>query len=253
MNQDDSKAKSRVQRDREARIYDSSFVPYAQAVEMPSTLRRIGASESDRVLDAGAGTGRLTLELAAQCKEVIAVDFSLESLKLCREKCGQSARGGVYWVQADLGKLPFRSGVFDKVGSTQVVQDLPSADDRMQMLSELHRVMKKGGIAVLTTFNYPLPEKLGLVKYAGKKEGYHHTGGSIYYYRFDYREFKDFLSSCFRIVELCGIRNIPAKPLGEWMRRWGLLKFATAVDFMIEKTFVSKLTGRFLLAKLVKP
>jgi ubiquinone/menaquinone biosynthesis C-methylase UbiE len=220
---------------------------------MPTTMRRLRPGDGDRVLDAGAGTGRLTLELARTCKEVIAVDYSLESLKLCREKCERSDTQRVFCVQADLCKLPFKSGVFDKAGSVQVIQDLPSADGRTEMLRELHRVLRRDGMAVLTTFNYPFPERLGFVKYAGKKEGYHHTGGSIYYYRFDYKEFKNFLSSCFRIVELCGIRNIPAKPFGEWMRRMGLLNLAAAVDFMIEKTFISRLTGRFLLAKLVKP
>ena len=146
MDRDDStKAKSRLQRDREAGIYDLSFPPYAQAVEMPSTIRRLRPDEGDRVLDAGAGTGRLTLELATKCKEVIAVDYSLESLKLCREKCERSNRRGVFWVQADLCKLPFRPGVFDKVGSCQVIQDLPSTDSREETLRELHRGRQEGG------------------------------------------------------------------------------------------------------------
>lgn len=252
--QENIKKKTREQRDLEAGRYDLSFSSYANAVEMPTTIRRLGLSDRDITLDVGAGTGRFTLELAQRCRRVVAVDFSFNSLKVCREKCRQSVPAKVHFVVADISMLPFRDEIFDKAGSSQVLQDLPTSEQRVATLSEVGRVVKRGGEVVITTFNYPLAERMGIVKYAGKKEGYHHTGESIYYYRFTYFEFKRFLSCVpgFSVEEACGIRNIPAKPIGEWLCKAGLLNFSLWLDYLIEKNIVSALTGRFLLAKLIK-
>jgi ubiquinone/menaquinone biosynthesis C-methylase UbiE len=246
------KKKSRLQRDKEADCYDKSFSAYANAVEIPTTIKRLSLGRSDCVLDAGAGTGRLTKELVEKCMFVVAADFSFNSLKVCKVRCEIHKTARLYLVQADLCFLPFKDGFFNKIGCSQMLQDLPTPKDRLNALKEMKRVLKDKGIVVITTFNFPLTERLGFVKYAGKKEGFHHSGHSIYYYRFGYFEFKAFVSSVFTIRELCGIRNIPGKPIGEWFRKIGLVSLALFIDFFIEKTPLSILTGRFLLVKLEK-
>jgi len=60
-------------------------------------------------LDAGCGTGLSTMALSARCKVVVAVDYSLDSLKIMKRKGLQN----VIAVQADLTSLPFKESVFD--------------------------------------------------------------------------------------------------------------------------------------------
>src|SRR5882724_6274230 len=54
--------------------------------EIPSTLAELNPGANDVLLEAGCGTGRMTPSFASRCKTHIAVDFSLESLLVCRRK-----------------------------------------------------------------------------------------------------------------------------------------------------------------------
>ena len=156
----------------------------------------------------------------------------------------------VHLVKGDLTHLPLRDGIFDKAGSFQVFADLPGEDLRRKGIEEIHRVIKPDGIFVITVFNYSMYERLRLFKYASKKEGYHHR--VIYYFRFTNNEFRQLLSKKFKVKELCGIRNIPGRPFGEFFRKIGLFKLSRFFDINLEKTPLSYLTGRFLLAKCIK-
>jgi SAM-dependent methyltransferase len=60
------------------------------------------------------------------------------------------ARAAHPHVVADLeaGALPFRTGVFEAVGAFDVVEHV---DDLVALMEEIHRVLKPGGVAYVTT------------------------------------------------------------------------------------------------------
>lgn len=85
-------------------------------------LQRLSLRGDETVIDAGCGTGRLTVELAGMLPRgrVIASDLSQNMLRQAREtfaKAGNSIHARAEFVCADSAALPF-SGVIDGVFST---------------------------------------------------------------------------------------------------------------------------------------
>lgn len=113
-----------------------------------------------RILDIGAGTGRMTRALAERYPnaEVIAVDLSAEMLaqwpqkqsvlsQLSISKLFRSRRRAPTPVIADAANLPFDDASMDFVVSNLV---LPCCDPR-SFMAEVKRVLAPGGVVMFTT------------------------------------------------------------------------------------------------------
>jgi len=98
-----------------------------------------------RVLDAGAGDGRLAVELAADGVRVTALDLSASMLGLARERA-RSAGVPLETVHGDMETLPFPPATFHQVVVVTVLCFLP---EPRQALLELARVLKPGGSLVV--------------------------------------------------------------------------------------------------------
>ena len=112
--------------DEDAAVYDDSPEhhprrPHERAA-WSATLRRLLPDPPARVLDAGAGTGFLSLLLAAQGYQVTAMDLSAGMLEKLRAK---AARQGldVEIVRADAASPP--DGPFDAVVERHLLWTLP--------------------------------------------------------------------------------------------------------------------------------
>lgn len=92
-----------------------------------------------RILDVGCGTGA-NLELLSEYGEAEGVDISAEALAFCR------ARGLTHVRQGEAERLPYEDSTFDLVTALDVVEHL---DDDTAGLSEMRRVLKPGGRALL--------------------------------------------------------------------------------------------------------
>src|SRR5262249_12123465 len=97
-------------------------------IEIPVTLAQMNLRPDDVLLEAGCGTGRLTPTFARRCRSVLAVDFSLESLRVCRRKLQAAGVTNADLIQADVCALPFRSGLFSNVVSCQVLEHIPTSE-----------------------------------------------------------------------------------------------------------------------------
>lgn len=104
--------------------------------------------EGSVVLDLGAGTGDIALEVKRKHPRamVVASDFTREMVLVGRQRPGGEQVG---WVIADAMHLPFASQSADAVVSGFLLRNVP---DVPQTLKEQHRALKPGGrVASLDT------------------------------------------------------------------------------------------------------
>ncbi len=109
-------------------------------------LRRLLPPTGERLLELGAGFGRLS-RMFTGYKQVVLLDYSRSQLEYARSRYGDA---GFLYVAANLYEMPFAPGVFD--GATMVrvlhhMQDPPAA------LGSVRRVMQPGGVFVLEFAN----------------------------------------------------------------------------------------------------
>lgn len=108
--------------------------------------------EGERVLDIGCGTGTLALLLKQKYPEAQVVGLDPDPRALAR--AGRKAERASASVQFDQGyanALSYADSSFDHVYSTYMFHHLESAQ-REQMLREVRRVLKPGGILHLMDF-----------------------------------------------------------------------------------------------------
>jgi ubiquinone/menaquinone biosynthesis C-methylase UbiE len=95
-----------------------------------------------RVLDAGCGTGQVTVELARIAKQVDAADFVQEMLAIARRKAESLGLTNVSFHQMPVESLSFPDASFDAVVLSNVLHLIDSPD---KALSEARRVLKLQG------------------------------------------------------------------------------------------------------------
>jgi SAM-dependent methyltransferase len=98
------------------------------------------------VLDAGCGTGANLALLSRRFARTVGCDLSAEAARL------SASRGLRAVVVADLNALPFRTGAFDAVLSSDVLE-CQEVDER-RAVGELARVTRVGGRVVLSVAAY---------------------------------------------------------------------------------------------------
>jgi SAM-dependent methyltransferase len=110
-------------------------------------LRRLLPPTGKRLLEIGAGFGRLTQEYNGY-RQVVLVDYSLSQLQYAQEHLGKSDR--FVYVAADVYKLPFRPGIFDAATMIRVLHHM---SDVPTVLEQIRRAMVPGGVFILEYAN----------------------------------------------------------------------------------------------------
>ncbi len=119
------------------------LVAILAALELPARIS---------VLDAGCGPGNLVPELARRGWQVCALDASPNMLRLARANA--SGFTNVAYQAGNIEALPFADASFDVICSAGVIEYLQSCD---RALSEMHRVLRPGGVLILPTTNAIAP------------------------------------------------------------------------------------------------
>ena len=129
--------------DRAAHYYDQTrLLPEEIAkVGIPAILDIIGPDA--RLLEVGAGTGRLSIPLLERGVDLIGCDLSSQMLRRFHEKL-PSAR----LARADASSLPFPAAHFEAVLTVHVLHLIPSWRD---VLREFRRVLVPGGVHLNVT------------------------------------------------------------------------------------------------------
>lgn len=126
----------------------------AQRAHPEAVSRQIGqtiaaqARPGARVLEIGIGTGRIAWPVAAAGCRVIGFDISPDMLAQVQAGQGNGQRPSPFpltLLQADMHHMPFASRTFDAVLAVHV---LHLAKDWQQVLSQIGRVLRPGGVLI---------------------------------------------------------------------------------------------------------
>lgn len=133
-----------------------------------SLWRKKAASEClrfnpEKVLDLCTGTGDFILEIARQVGEGVSLtgyDFSSAMLEVAREKSRvfkeRSQTPDIDFVEGDVIKMPFDTGLFDALGITFGIRNLVFENSNADRhLAEMRRVLRVGGQLVVLESSRP--------------------------------------------------------------------------------------------------
>jgi len=124
--------------------YRSSVAKYLESLDLK-------LDENSLILDAGSGTGIVTLGFHSagfRPKKTVALDLSFNSLEVSREefrKDGNADAANICAVQGNVLKMPFADETFDLVLTCGVLEYVPLKDG----FKEFARVLKTGAKLVL--------------------------------------------------------------------------------------------------------
>jgi len=134
--------------DRIARFYDLTFKlnGYGRSLDQYFATHPLPVSRGARILDAGCGTGLLTLALVRAVRfpvSITALDLSSTSIEAARKALADSRgrKRDVTFAQGNLLSLPFADGSLDLVVTSGALEYVPLSDG----LAEIARVMAPGG------------------------------------------------------------------------------------------------------------
>lgn len=167
--------------------------------------QRVRAHSS--VIDIGCGEGYGTDRLAAVARQAVGIDVDPATLAQAERRYGRST---CHYALYDGARLPFVSGAVDAATTFQVIEHV--ADDT-RFVAEAARVLRPGGLLIVTT-----PNRLLRLK-AGERP----------WNRYHVREYApddlhQTLASHFARVEILGIEGDPETQAHElarlaWVRR----------------------------------
>ncbi|MFZ0928646.1 MAG: class I SAM-dependent methyltransferase [Syntrophobacteraceae bacterium] len=115
--------------------------PESEVKEIAELLRSIGVSAA---MDLGCGTGRHSLFLASLGYSVFALDGSSAGVDLARSRA-QQQMGPIHFVTGSMTDMPCADESFDYLLAWNVIYH-GKRDAVQKSLSEIHRVLRHGGI-----------------------------------------------------------------------------------------------------------
>jgi demethylmenaquinone methyltransferase / 2-methoxy-6-polyprenyl-1,4-benzoquinol methylase len=134
----------------------NSVISFQQHIKWrKDTMRRMNVKIGSKALDVCCGTGDWTIALAeavGPSGEVSGLDFSQNMLNVGVEKVKRLGLKQVNLIHGNAMELPFPDNSFDYVTIGFGLRNVP---DYFQVLKEMNRVLKPGGIAVCLETSQP--------------------------------------------------------------------------------------------------
>jgi demethylmenaquinone methyltransferase/2-methoxy-6-polyprenyl-1,4-benzoquinol methylase len=176
-------------------------------------IRLLKPFHPQQILDIATGTGDLAIAaLKLAPAEVIGVDIAEEMMRLGRGKLRRKGLDGVIRLQlGNAEQLPFPDGSFDAVTVAFGVRNLENLEVGV---SEMHRVLRPQGVAVVLEFSRPrtfiikqvygfyleriVPRLGGLISH--HRDAYEHLRASVQ----GFPDGEDFL----RVLKTCGFSAV---------------------------------------------
>lgn len=143
-----------------ANIFDKNrskyaFQKYKHKIESKIILKNINKipKQNLKILDVACGTGRFLQNIFSSKKNI--EYFGIDTSRAMSEKLKEKARKlgkRVHIINDDAEKLPFPDENFDLTYTFHLLWHLPKKEQK-QIISEMLRVTKKGGIILFDTLN----------------------------------------------------------------------------------------------------
>lgn len=134
----------------------NSVISFQQHIKWRNdTMKRMNVQKGSKALDVCCGTADWTIALAdavGPSGEVVGLDFSKNMLKIGEEKVENLKLDQVKLIHGNAMELPFPDESFDYVTIGFGLRNVP---DYLQVLKEINRVLKKGGMAVCLETSQP--------------------------------------------------------------------------------------------------
>jgi SAM-dependent methyltransferase/uncharacterized protein YbaR (Trm112 family) len=109
-------------------------------LEVPAHLEELQISPANTILELACGDGRFTTLIAETGARILAVDFSINALRLLQARLPSRARVGR--LHADINQLHVASRAFDRA---LTLTPLDSRDERMKMFETIARALTDDG------------------------------------------------------------------------------------------------------------
>ncbi|HEA47378.1 MAG TPA: methyltransferase domain-containing protein [bacterium] len=136
-----------------------------RAKEVLKVVKKYRGTKITSLLDIGCADG-LILNLLSQG---LAISLSV-GIDSSRELLRTNANPGIRMIQGQAENLPFRNEEFEVIIATAVIEHLLQPT---RMIKECHRLLKRGGIFIITTpvpFWDKIARKTGLLKEKGHQK-----------------------------------------------------------------------------------
>ena len=134
----------------------NSVISFKQHIKWrTAVMERMQVKKGSKALDLCCGTADWTIALAQAAGpqgEVWGLDFSKNMLKIGEQKVKELKLDQITLIHGNAMELPFEDNSFDYVTIGFGLRNVP---DSMQVLSEMYRVLKPGGLAVCLETSQP--------------------------------------------------------------------------------------------------
>lgn len=119
---------------------------------MRETLDSLGLTAGARGLDIGCGHGWYACEMATLGYQMTGVDQSASQIRMAQRYANEQ-NVACRFRSADGAKLPFEDGQFDFAYAINVLHHVVDPQRQLQILAEIVRVLKPGGVFFLQEIN----------------------------------------------------------------------------------------------------
>lgn len=122
------------------------LVRFIEQQRVKTVLKFLDIKESDKVIEIGCEAGYLLKHLLI-AKEVMGLDIAKNALEDAKKNTKSDK---VKFICADASNIPFANAYFDKVICSQTLEHLDNPD---RVVKEVSRIVKPGGIVVISVPN----------------------------------------------------------------------------------------------------
>ncbi|MCM8774535.1 MAG: class I SAM-dependent methyltransferase [Candidatus Omnitrophica bacterium] len=167
-----------------------------------------------RVLEIGIGKGFGSYYLSKVAKDVISLDFDYSCYYFLRQYLERYCIPNIRFINANAVYLPFIDRSFDCVITCQVIEHIELQKLNL-FLQEIFRVLKNGGICLISTLNveHSIKNTFTYEKfYQHEKE-------------FNKNEFENLLRDIFPKIEIIGLDIGLKHRFYQRLKKWGFMKY----------------------------
>ena len=128
------------------RYYSSARPIYVKPSKIFQDIqKKLRIKKNELVLDAGCGSGLLSVEAAKKCKNVYAIDMATKPLLMASHYIVKKKLNNIFFLKNDICDLSFRDNLFDKIIVYAVLHYMENLSQLKIAINELLRVCKKNG------------------------------------------------------------------------------------------------------------